>query len=280
MSHGGNWPPSRGRDCSPSAEKYVHIVLAMEAREGPIIQVTSVSHGGDWPPSRGYDGHLSSTKYCWRCCGNTIQHPVCIRQLWKKYEVNFHTRDFSSVFISVGDADTLCRVSWYQHQMDVPAMHVAIQPVTSMSSSVRTAGIVMVSGQDPFQMACSASNVEIDAGNRGQKVEERGAQPNDLVLGFMLDAVVRHGVVDVAKWRCKLSKNEVCSPTILCGDEWTRPPLTWRLSRSPHCLLPERIHGLQERSPDSKGPSFRSCLLVDVVHVHHHSPLPVPVRRF
>ena len=35
-------PPSRGRDCSPSAEKYVHVVSAMEANEGPIIHLSSV----------------------------------------------------------------------------------------------------------------------------------------------------------------------------------------------------------------------------------------------
>ena len=35
----GNWPPSRGRDCSPSAEKYVHMVSAMEARECPNTHV-------------------------------------------------------------------------------------------------------------------------------------------------------------------------------------------------------------------------------------------------
>ena len=37
-SHGDNLPPSRGRDFSPSVEKHVHIVLAMEAREGPNTQ--------------------------------------------------------------------------------------------------------------------------------------------------------------------------------------------------------------------------------------------------
>ena len=35
-------PPPRGRDCSPSAEKYVHMVSAMEVREGPIIHLSSV----------------------------------------------------------------------------------------------------------------------------------------------------------------------------------------------------------------------------------------------
>ena len=37
-SHGDNCPPSRGRDCTPSAEKYVHMVSAMESRLGPSTQ--------------------------------------------------------------------------------------------------------------------------------------------------------------------------------------------------------------------------------------------------
>ena len=80
-----------------------------------------------------------------------------------------------------------------------PAMYVAVQPVASLSSSGRTPGIVMDSGEDNCPIACSPLNAEIDAGNCGQKAEERGLQPNDLVLGCLLDAVVRPGDVDVAK---------------------------------------------------------------------------------
>ena len=51
----------------PSAEKYMRIVLAIEAREGPKTSRQSrASHGDDWPPLRGDDGHLSFTRYCWQ----------------------------------------------------------------------------------------------------------------------------------------------------------------------------------------------------------------------
>ena len=97
-------------------------------------------------------------------------------------------------------------------------MHVAIQPVASLSSSGRTAGIMMDSGEDNCQMACSASNAEIDAGNCGQKFEERGLQPNDLVLGSMLDAALS----DVAKWRCKAAEH-IINSSLIKGRESKRP---------------------------------------------------------
>ena len=47
--------------CSPFAEKYMSIVLAMEAgvASGHSRQ-SRASHGDDWPPLRGHDGHLHS----------------------------------------------------------------------------------------------------------------------------------------------------------------------------------------------------------------------------
>ena len=55
----------RGCDCSPSAEKHVHIVLSMEVLEGPNNSSQSrASHVDDWPTLRGVDGYLSYTWYC------------------------------------------------------------------------------------------------------------------------------------------------------------------------------------------------------------------------
>ena len=52
---------------SPSAEKYLLFVWAMEVREGPNTSRQSrASHDDDWPTLRGDDGHLSFTWYCWQ----------------------------------------------------------------------------------------------------------------------------------------------------------------------------------------------------------------------
>ena len=51
----------RGRDCSPLAEKHVHIVLSMEVLNS---SQSRASHVDDWPTLRGVDGYLSYTWYC------------------------------------------------------------------------------------------------------------------------------------------------------------------------------------------------------------------------
>ena len=56
------------------------------------------------PPLRGRDGHLSSTWYCGRSGCQIIQHPVGFPTAWG--EIYRHQRDLSSVFMTVGDADT------------------------------------------------------------------------------------------------------------------------------------------------------------------------------
>ena len=71
--HGIEWPPLRGHEghLSPpgiaqrfaSAEKHVHMVLAVEARESSN---TRDKLGA--PPLRVHDGRLSSTWYRWRGC--------------------------------------------------------------------------------------------------------------------------------------------------------------------------------------------------------------------
>ena len=88
----------------PSAEKYMRIVLAMEAREG---RQSRASHGDDWPPLRGDDGHLSSTWYSWQGGWQIINTQWAFRQLWTKCGVELHQRDLSSGLMTVGDSNKI-----------------------------------------------------------------------------------------------------------------------------------------------------------------------------
>ena len=93
---------------SPSAEKHMRIVLAMEAREGPNTRdkaerlMAATGHLFEdmmatyHPP--GIAGEVA---------GKSSNTQWAFRQLWKKYGVELHERDLSSVFMTVGDADTL-----------------------------------------------------------------------------------------------------------------------------------------------------------------------------
>ena len=77
------------------------------SRENCQVEIFTVglSHGDDWPPLRGDDGHLSFTWYCWQGGWQIIQHPVGLPTALEAGEES-HRRDLSSVFMTVGDADT------------------------------------------------------------------------------------------------------------------------------------------------------------------------------
>ena len=104
---------------SPETEKHKRIVLDDGGLRGSEHSRQSQAfHGGDWPPPRGRDGHLSSTWCFWkRRLARSFNTQWAFRQLWKKYGEEFHQRDLSRVFITVGDADT----RWHLQFIQVPA---------------------------------------------------------------------------------------------------------------------------------------------------------------
>ena len=71
---------------SPFAEKYMSIVLAMEAGDGSEHSSQSRAfHGVDRPPPRGRDGHFSYAWYCW-VASKIVQHTlvflVALGEIW------------------------------------------------------------------------------------------------------------------------------------------------------------------------------------------------------
>ena len=97
----------------PSAERHMCLVLALQARQGPNTQ----DQAGRLKAAtghllRGRDGQLSSTWYCWQGGWQIIQHPVGLPTALEAGEES-HQRDLSSVFMTVGDADTLSRASQF-----------------------------------------------------------------------------------------------------------------------------------------------------------------------
>ena len=119
---------SRGVDATIySAEKYVRIVSAMEAREGPNTQdkaeqlmAVTCHLFEDMMATYHPPGEVAEQSSNTQCA---------FRQFWKKYCVDLHQRDFSSVFITVGDADTL------QHPQFFTSESLSVGPV-------RTGGLV------------------------------------------------------------------------------------------------------------------------------------------
>ena len=73
------------------------------------------SHGGDWPPLRGGGGLAG------KVVGKSSNTQWAFRQLWKQYGVELYQRNLSSVFMTVGDVDTLAFSVLQYHRFRVPA---------------------------------------------------------------------------------------------------------------------------------------------------------------
>ena len=80
-----------GRDCSPSAEKYVHIVLAMEVREGPTTQETALC----LMVATGHPFEVMTSTYRQPSIAGDVAGPSsntqwAFQQLWRKQGVELH----------------------------------------------------------------------------------------------------------------------------------------------------------------------------------------------